>query len=62
VETGACLTAHTNNLVPLILVGEDYKGKSLRSGGSLPDVAPTLLQILGVEQPDEMTGESLLSL
>jgi 2,3-bisphosphoglycerate-independent phosphoglycerate mutase len=62
VETGACLTAHTNNLVPLILVGEDYKGKSLRSGGSLPDVAPTLLQILGVEQPDEMTGKSLLSL
>ncbi len=62
VETGACLTAHTNNLVPFILVEEGYQGQSLRSGGSLPDVAPTILDILKIEQPREMTGRSLLNL
>ncbi len=58
--TGATLTAHTTNLVPLILVADEYKGHSLRPGGSLRDVAPTILEIMGIEQPPEMTGRSLL--
>ncbi|MEN9229723.1 MAG: 2,3-bisphosphoglycerate-independent phosphoglycerate mutase [Thermostichus sp. DG02_5_bins_236] len=60
-------TAHTTNPVPCILVeGEGRKipghgaDVKLRSGGTLADVAPTLLQILGLPQPQEMTGRSLL--
>jgi 2,3-bisphosphoglycerate-independent phosphoglycerate mutase len=55
-------TAHTFNPVPLIYrspVGDDG-GYSVREGGSLPDVAPTLLSLLGMEQPAVMTGETLL--
>ena len=51
-------TAHSLNPVPLI-VTED--GESLRDGGVLADVAPTLLQLLGIEQPPAMTGRSLLA-
>ncbi len=54
---GSPFTAHTTNLVPLLLVGA--KG-SLRAGGRLADLAPTLLDILGMKKPAEMTGESLL--
>lgn len=61
-ESGAILTAHTTNLVPLIMAADRFKGKSLRSGGALRDVAPTILEILGVKQPAEMTGRSLLQL
>ncbi len=54
---GSPFTAHTTNLVPLILVGADG---SLRENGRLADLAPTLLDILSLEKPTEMTGESLL--
>ncbi len=58
-ETGKPHTAHTTNQVPFILVnGED--GWKLRDGGCLADIAPTLLEIMGLEQPAEMTGKSLL--
>lgn len=51
-------TAHTSNPVPIILI-DDVKGIRLRDGGSLRDVAPTILGILGVSAPREMTGEDL---
>lgn len=58
-ETGAPFTAHTINPVPFILV--NYKeGYTLREGGCLADIAPTLIEIMGMEQPKEMTGKSLL--
>lgn len=53
-------TAHTTNPVPCVLVGKDTAGMKLREGGRLADVAPTLLDLMGLEQPAEMTGESLL--
>lgn len=56
-ETGGPHTAHTLNEVPVWLVG---RAGSLANGGRLADVAPTLLEMLGVPQPDEMTGHSLL--
>jgi len=58
-ETGAPFTAHTTNEVPFILVSNKYKGTEVKDG-KLADFAPTILDILGVEIPDEMTGESLL--
>ncbi len=56
-DTGQPFTAHTTNLVPLILIG-DYRGK-LRAGGSLQDIAPTMLGLLGVAKPALMTGKDL---
>jgi 2,3-bisphosphoglycerate-independent phosphoglycerate mutase len=56
-ETGQPHTAHTTNPVPLVYVGGD---KPLASGGGLSDLAPTMLAILGIEQPIEMTGRSLI--
>jgi 2,3-bisphosphoglycerate-independent phosphoglycerate mutase len=53
-------TAHTTNPVPLILADAHRRFGSLRNGGSLQNVAPTLLDILGIDKPAEMTGESLL--
>jgi 2,3-bisphosphoglycerate-independent phosphoglycerate mutase len=58
-ETGAPHTAHTTNPVPFILVNADPK-YTLREGGRLADIVPTLLEIMGLEQPKEMTGKSLL--
>lgn len=58
-ETGAPHTAHTTNPVPFILVNFD-DAYTLREGGCLADIAPTLIQIMGKEQPKEMTGKSLL--
>jgi 2,3-bisphosphoglycerate-independent phosphoglycerate mutase len=58
-ETGGAHTAHTTNLVPLVLVGGP-KGAKLRDG-RLADLAPTLLDLMGLPKPQEMTGESLLS-
>jgi len=58
--TGGPLTAHTTRDVPFILVRDDLKGAILRSGGALEDVAPTILDLLGVAKPAEMTGVSLL--
>lgn len=58
-ETGGPHTAHTSNPVPFILCDADFKG-TLREGGALEDIAPTMLELLGLEQPKEMTGRSLL--
>ena len=58
-ETGGPHTAHTLNLVPVIAVGAP-EGAVLRDG-KLADLAPTLLALMGLDQPAEMTGESLLS-
>lgn len=58
-ETGAPHTAHTTNPVPFILVNYD-DSYTLRDGGSLCDIAPILIQIMGLNQPAEMTGKSLL--
>jgi 2,3-bisphosphoglycerate-independent phosphoglycerate mutase len=55
--TGGVHTAHTTNPVPLVAVGTDTA--SLRAGGSLRDVAPTVLRLLGMEPPPEMTGRDL---
>jgi 2,3-bisphosphoglycerate-independent phosphoglycerate mutase len=57
--TGGPHTAHTTNPVPVILVGGP-KGAQLRTGGRLADLAPTLLDLMGLPQPPEMTGRSLL--
>ncbi len=57
--TGETFTAHTTNPVPFILVNAD-SGYGLREGGCLADIAPTLIELMGMEQPKEMTGKSLL--
>jgi 2,3-bisphosphoglycerate-independent phosphoglycerate mutase len=54
-------TAHTTNPVPLLLVDPEKRFGTLRSGGALENVAPTILGILGIAKPAEMTAESLLS-
>ena len=56
-ENGGTFTAHTTSLVPLIITKKDIE---IREGGILADVAPTMLEFLGVEQPVEMTGKSLI--
>lgn len=58
-STGASFTAHTTNPVPFILVNYD-KDYTLREGGRLADIVPTLIEMMGMEKPAEMTGESLL--
>jgi 2,3-bisphosphoglycerate-independent phosphoglycerate mutase len=58
-ETGEPHTAHTTNPVPIWWVTRDPRGRRLRHGG-LADVAPTLLELLGLPRPPEMTGRSLL--
>ena len=58
-ETGEPFTAHTTNPVPFVLVNYE-QGVTLREGGKLADIAPTLLDMMGLEQPKEMTGQSLL--
>jgi 2,3-bisphosphoglycerate-independent phosphoglycerate mutase len=57
-EDGTPNTAHTINLVPCVFVGNEYKGQP--KDGKLSDVAPTILALLGVPQPADMTGVSLL--
>ncbi|MBO4411299.1 MAG: 2,3-bisphosphoglycerate-independent phosphoglycerate mutase [Lachnospiraceae bacterium] len=57
--TGEPFTAHTTNPVPFILVNADPK-YTLREGGCLADIIPTLLELIGLPQPKEMTGKSLL--
>lgn len=56
-ETGEPMTSHTTNLVPFILIGEQEV--ELKEG-RLADIAPTILDIMGVEKPVEMTGQSLI--
>ncbi|PJJ29524.1 2,3-bisphosphoglycerate-independent phosphoglycerate mutase [Lacrimispora celerecrescens] len=58
-ETGEPFTAHTTNPVPFVLVNADPAYK-LREGGCLADIAPTLIELMGLKQPKEMTGKSLL--
>lgn len=58
-ETGEPFTAHTTNPVPFILVNAD-PAYTLREGGKLADIVPTLIELMGMEQPKEMTGKSLL--
>lgn len=58
-ETGAPFTAHTTNPVPFILVNGP-EGATLAEGGYLADIIPTLIDLMGMEQPKEMTGHSLL--
>ncbi len=62
-ETGGPHTAHTLNPVPILLVDarEGAPAVALAQGGRLADVAPTLLELLGVAQPPQMTGRSLLT-
>jgi 2,3-bisphosphoglycerate-independent phosphoglycerate mutase len=57
--TGSPHTAHTTNPVPFHLIDEEFRGVKLREGGALEDVAPTLLSLLGLEKPVEMTGRDL---
>jgi 2,3-bisphosphoglycerate-independent phosphoglycerate mutase len=58
-KSGGPHTAHTTNPVPFHLIGEDLRGLKLREGGALEDVAPTILGLMGTEQPPEMTGYDL---
>ena len=58
-ETNAPFTAHTTNEVPFIYVSNHTEGVTLKDG-KIADIAPTMLNILGIEQPKEMTGENLI--
>lgn len=58
-ETHGAYTAHTTNPVPFLLVNADPAYR-LREGGCLADIAPTLIEMMGMKQPAEMTGKSLL--
>jgi 2,3-bisphosphoglycerate-independent phosphoglycerate mutase len=60
-ETGEVHTAHTNNLVPLLFVSGRDATIAESGTGALSDIAPTLLTMMDIEQPDEMTGISLLT-
>ena len=59
-ETGGPSTSHTTYTVELIVVDDRFKGHTLRDNGRLADVAPTLLKMMGMDKPPEMTGESLI--
>ena len=59
-KDGSPFTAHTTNPVPVILVSEKYRGATLRKDGILADLAPTLLEVMELPVPSEMTGKSLL--
>jgi 2,3-bisphosphoglycerate-independent phosphoglycerate mutase len=58
VQTGQAHTAHTMNLVPLLYVGR--RRATLAATGALEDISPTLLKMMGLPQPPEMTGEALV--
>jgi 2,3-bisphosphoglycerate-independent phosphoglycerate mutase len=58
-ETGGPHTAHTTNPVPLIIASEDGKRFALRKDGALQDISPTVLGLLGIPQPKQMTGKDL---
>ena len=59
-ETGGPHTAHTTYPVNLLVVDDRFKGGQLKTDGRLADIAPTALELLGLDQPPEMTGQSLL--
>jgi 2,3-bisphosphoglycerate-independent phosphoglycerate mutase len=58
-EQGNPHTAHTTNVVPAVLVADGFESRQLHAGGALCDVAPTLLKLMGLDQPAEMDGKSL---
>lgn len=58
-KTGEMLTEHTTNPVPFIVVNKELRGEKIIKTGKLSDVAPTILKLLGVKKPKEMTGKSL---
>ena len=57
-STGNPMTAHTSDPVPFLCISKNDKG--LEDGGKLCDIAPTMLEAMGLPQPEEMTGKSLL--
>jgi 2,3-bisphosphoglycerate-independent phosphoglycerate mutase len=59
--TGEVDTEHSTNPVPLYLIDTEHQQTPLRTNGILGDIAPTILQLLGRQQPHEMSGQSLLS-
>ncbi len=59
-DTDGPFTAHSTDRVPVILVSERYKNAKLRSDGILADIAPTMLYLMGLPQPEEMTGKTLI--
>jgi 2,3-bisphosphoglycerate-independent phosphoglycerate mutase len=59
-ENGEPFTAHSTNPVWLVLVDDSRKGATLREGGRLADIAPTILGMLGIEKPKEMSGDSMI--
>jgi len=59
-ENGGAFTAHTTNPVPVIVADPASPKKQLREGGRLCDLCPTILDLMGLKKPDEMTGESLI--
>ena len=59
-ESGKTLTGHTLNPVPVYVVSTDFAHAKLRTDGVLADIAPTILQIMGIEPPEVMTGTSLI--
>ncbi len=59
-ENGEPFTAHTTNRVPVVVVSNDKRDIELRDDGILADVVPTLLDLMGMEQPEEMTGKTLI--
>jgi len=60
IETDKPNTAHTVGDVPFIIFDDDFKGAKLQDQGSLADVAPTVLEIMNINQPEDMSGKSLL--
>lgn len=60
-QTGGPFTAHTTNPVPFILVDDSRRGAKLRQDGRLCDLAPTLLDLMGLPVPPEMTGKSMIA-
>ena len=58
-QSGQAHTAHTSEPVPFIYFGRDAQ---MRTGGTLSDVAPTMLYLMGMQQPTEMTGQSIVTL
>ncbi|KAA3596122.1 MAG: 2,3-bisphosphoglycerate-independent phosphoglycerate mutase [Calditrichaeota bacterium] len=59
-ENGDPMTAHSLNKVPFILIDENRKASKLRADGKLSDIAPTILDLMEIPQPEEMTGKSMI--
>jgi 2,3-bisphosphoglycerate-independent phosphoglycerate mutase len=57
--TGGPHTAHTTNPVPFIVISDNSKQFTLKPGGSLQDISPTILAMLQIDRPKEMTGQDL---